>query len=61
MVLVWSCYKCKTKTKNKLAGENSLISGYGSRYKAVCLSASYSRYKGKVEYSIAAYKRRGLN
>ena len=61
MALVWSYYKYKSKTKNKLVREGSFASRYRSYYKATCLSASYSHYKEKVEYSVAAYKRRGLS
>ena len=61
MALIWSCYRYKGKTENRLAREASYTSGHRSRYRAIYPSASYSRRKGKVVCSVVVYKRRGLN
>jgi hypothetical protein len=61
MVLVWSRYRYKGNTKNKLAREASRASRHGNYYRAIYPSASHGRYKGRVARSVAAYKRHGLN
>jgi hypothetical protein len=60
MALVRSYYRCKGKTKNKLTREAGYANRYRNCYRAVYPSASYSRRKGRVVYSIAVYKRRKL-
>ena len=61
MALIQRYYKCKDRTKSKLAGEGSYTNRYRNYYRAAYPGTSQGRYKERAVYSIAAYRRRKLS